>query len=474
MKILYVSSEAKPFASAGGLGDVAGSLPAAIRTHGVACRVVMPLYSQIDEQWRSKMKFLCHFQVSVGWRSQYCGVFSYNHNGVIYYFLDNEYYFKREGLYGFYDDAERFAFFSRAVLDMLQHIDFMPEIIHCNDWETALTPVYLDLFYRYDQKYAHIKTVYTIHNVQYQGVYGFEILEDLLGIPQYAKNLMEYDGKLNMTKAAIEVASKVTTVSPTYAAELLDPWYSHGLDRELSHHTYKTCGILNGIDYGTNNPKTDPALYRLYSKDDLDLKEENKKRLMEEEHLIYDGRPLIGMVSRLVDHKGLDLVQYAFETLVQDGFAFIILGTGEYRYESFFSDMADRFPGSVSTTIGFLPDFAKKIYAGADLFLMPSKSEPCGLAQMISLRYGTIPVVRETGGLKDSVQDCTLGSGNGFTFAHYNAHEMMDALYRAKHLYQDKEAWKKLMQYGMSCNFSWRESAEKYVFLYQEILGIQK
>lgn len=473
MKILYVSSEARPFASAGGLGDVAGSLPAAIRSHGVACRVVMPLYQKIGEPWRSKMKYLCNFTVPVGWRQQYCGLFSYNHNGVIYYFLDNEYYFKREGLYGYYDDAERFAFFSRAVLEMLQHIDFMPEILHCNDWESALTPVYLDLFYRYDQRYAGIKTVYTIHNIQYQGQYGFEFMEDVLGIPSYAKSLMDYDGKLNMTKAAIEVSNKVTTVSPTYAQELLDPWYSHGMDRELVHHTYKTCGILNGIDYIANNPETDNSLYQTYSAEKLEGKEENKRKLLEETGLSNEGSPLVGIVSRLVDHKGLDLVQYALERLVNDGFQFVILGAGEYRYESFFEEMHWRYPSQISTTLGFFPDFAKKIYAGSDMLLMPSKSEPCGLAQMISLRYGTIPIVRETGGLKDSIHDCSLGTGNGFTFQNYDAEQMINALYRAKGVYEDKEAWKQLVKHGMSCDFSWNTSAEKYVFLYQEILGLK-
>lgn len=470
MKILFATSEARPFASAGGLGDVAGSLPQAIRAKGVACRVVMPLYGDISEEHRSKMTYLCNFTVPVGWRKQYCGLFEYNHNGVIFYFLDNEYYFKRSGLYGFYDDAERFAFFARAVLEMLWHIDYLPEIIHCNDWETALTPVYLDLFYRYHEKFSGIKTVFTIHNIQYQGKYGFEFMEDVLGIPSYAQSLMNYDGCLNMTKAAIEVAAKVTTVSPTYAQELLNPWYAHGLDRELCHHTYKTCGILNGIDYEMNNPETDPALYKNYSSSDLSGKAQNRSGLIWDMHISNDNQPIVGIVSRLVDHKGFDLVEYSFESLVQNGFKFVILGSGEYRYESFFQDMHNRYPERVATTIGFIPDLAKKIYAGADMFLMPSKSEPCGLAQMISLRYGTIPIVRETGGLKDSIHDCTFGEGNGFTFSDYNADQMADALYRARNVYENKMAWESLMKHGMNCDFSWASSAEKYMFLYQEIL----
>ncbi len=473
MKILYATSEARPFAASGGLGDVAGSLPKAIRANGVACRVVTPLYGDISEEWRSKMTYLCNFTVSVGWRSQYCGLFEYNHGGVIFYFIDNEYYFRRSGLYGFYDDAERFAFFSRAVLEMIWHIDYVPDILHCNDWQTALAPVYLDLFYRYHERFSNIKTVFTIHNVQYQGKYGFELMEDVLGIPSYAKSLMQYDDCLNMMKAAVEVSAKVTTVSPTYAQELLDPWYAHGLDREFRHHTYKMCGILNGIDYETNNPETDDGLYANFSAKDFSGKAKNREGLIWDFHLSNDDQPIVGIVSRLVDHKGFDLVQYAFEGLVQNGFKFIVLGSGDYGYENFFKYMHEKYPDRVGITIGFLPHIAKKIYAGADMFLMPSKSEPCGLAQMISLRYGTIPIVRETGGLKDSIQDCSLGQGNGFSFASYNADDMANALYRARELYYNKPAWEGLKRYGMSCNFSWESSAEKYIFLYQEILGLK-
>lgn len=473
MRILFASSEAKPFAASGGLGDVAGSLPKAIRAGGVACRVVMPLYGDIPDEWRQKMTFLCDFTVPVGWRKQYCGLFEYNHQGVLFYFIDNEFYFKRGGLYGFYDDAERFAFFSRAILEMLYHIDYIPEIIHCNDWQTALTPVYLDLFYRYEERFSNIKTVFTIHNVQYQGKYGFELMEDVLGIPAYAKSLMQYDDCLNMMKAAIEVSAKVTTVSPTYAQELLDPWYAHGMDRELVHHTYKTCGILNGIDYETNDPENGEGLYAPFSAQDLSGKQKNKDGLFWDMHISNDEQPLVGIVSRLVDHKGFDLVQYEFERLVQNGFKFIVLGSGEYNYENFFRSMSERYPDRVSATIGFIPALAKKIYAGCDMFLMPSKSEPCGLAQMISLRYGTIPIVRETGGLKDSIQDCTYGTGNGFTFSSYNAGDMANALYRARSLFENKAAWTSLVKHGMNCDFSWESSAEKYIFLYQEILGLK-
>lgn len=472
MKILFATSEAKPFAASGGLGDVAGSLPKAIRSKGIACRVVMPLYGSISGEYRDKMTYLCNFTVPVGWRSQYCGVFKYNHNGVIFYFLDNEYYFKRDNLYGFYDDAERFAFFSRAILEMLWHIDYTPDIIHSNDWETALVPVYFDLFYKYNDRFSNIKTVFTIHNIEYQGKYGFEIMEDVLGIPYYAKDLMRYDDCLNMMKAAIEVSYKVTTVSPSYAGELLNPWFSYGLDRELSRYTCKTCGILNGIDYESNNPETDKDIYANYSKDSLSNKRKNLEGLIWDMHLSNDSQPLVGIVTRLVEHKGTDLILYSFEKLVQDGFKFIILGSGEYAYENFFREMGNRYRDRVSTTIGYLPSLAKKIYAGADMFLMPSKSEPCGLAQMISLRYGTIPIVRETGGLKDSIHDCSLGNGNGFTFKNYNADEMSGALYRARDLFGSKKSWEDLVKYGMSCDFSWESSANKYIFLYKEVLSL--
>lgn len=471
MKILFVTSESKPFAASGGLGDVAGSLPKSMRAKSIACRVVMPLYGAIPKEYKDNMTFLCNFTVPVGWRSQYCGVFKYNHNGVIYYFIDNEYYFKRDGLYGHYDDGERFAFFSRACLEMLNHIDYMPDIIHANDWETALVPIYQDLFYRYNDKFSNIKTVFTIHNIEYQGKYGFETLEDLFGIPSYARELMQYDDCINLMKAAIEVSTKVTTVSETYANEILDPFYSKGLDRELRHHTYKLCGILNGIDYETYNPETSKIIYKNYSLDSLQNRKGNLDGLLWDMHINNDDQPLVGIISRLVEHKGFDLVLYSFERLVNDGFKFIILGSGDSVYENFFLEMSRRYPDRVSTNICYNTALSEKIYAGVDMFLMPSKSEPCGLAQMIALRYGAIPIVRETGGLKDSIKDCGYGSGNGFTFRNYNAHEMADALYRARNLFYSKQSWNSLVKYGMSCDFSWENQAVKYMFLYKEILG---
>ncbi len=473
MKILFAASEAQPFVASGGLGDVMGSLPKALRANGIVCRVVVPLYSYISDDLKKKMSYICNFNVSLGWRNQYCGVYQYNNNGVIFYFIDNEYYFKRDGIYGFYDDAERFAFFSKAVLELIQHINYVPDILHCNDWQTAMAPVYLNVFYRPNSKYSNVKTIFTIHNIEYQGKYGLDLMGDVLGLPSSATGLMQYDGCLNMVKAAIEVSDKVTTVSPSYSEELKNFWYGCGLDRELAQHSYKFCGILNGIDYDVNNPQTDKNIYCNYSTENLSGKKKNKKQLCSEMNISNDEQPVVGIVSRMVKHKGLDLVEYALEYLIRSGFKFVVLGSGEYRFESFFNNMRERYPDRISVYIGYNKLLSKKIYAGSDMFLMPSQSEPCGLSQMIALRYGSIPIVRETGGLKDSIRDCSLGAGNGFCFRQYNADDMNCALFRAKKLYEDKVAWENLVKYAMKCNFSWDESAIKYMFLYKDVLGLK-
>ena len=379
MKVLYATSEAKPFAASGGLADVAGSLPKALRVRLVGCRVVLPLYESVPQELREGMTFLTSFSVPVAWRRQYCGVFEAKHNGVIYYLLDNQYYFKRAGLYGHYDDAERFAFFARAVLEMIKYIDFKPDIIHANDWQAALIPVYQSLFYSGQEGYEAIKTVFTIHNIQYQGKYGMEILEDVFGIPQSARSIVEQDGCVNLMKGAIETADRVTTVSPTYAGEILDPWYSHGLDTILRLREWKLSGILNGIDTDEYNPETDPQLYSHYSADDPSGKAENKRALQERLNLPQEPHvPLIGMVSRLVAHKGLDLVKYVIDELLGDTVQMVILGSGDWVYENFFREVQGRFPDKFRYCAGFVPELAQKIYAGSDIFLMPSKSEPCG------------------------------------------------------------------------------------------------
>ena len=472
MKILYAASEAMPYAKSGGLADVAGALPKALVKDGIDARVVLPLYG--DLKYRDTLTYVTNFSVPVGWRSQYCGLFTAERDGVTYYFLDNEYYFKRSGLYGFYDDGERFAFFSRAVLEMLFYTDFTPDIINCNDWQTGLVPVYLNLYYRHLDKFNRIKTIFTIHNIAYQGKYGLEILEDTCGIGRRDQHIVEYDGCANFMKGAIECADKVTTVSPTYAREILDPWFSHGLDGLLREKQYKLCGILNGIDVDRNDPAADPDIPANYSADTVDEgKAACKAALCERFGLEQDGSPIFAMVSRLVGMKGLDLVQSIADALVnEEGIQLVILGTGEYGYESFFSELAGRHPGRVGVYIGFDAKLAQQIYAGADVFLMPSKSEPCGLAQMVACRYGTIPIIRETGGLRDSIQDSSMGQGNGFTFADYSAHDLYNACWRAKEAYWDKENWHNLVKYAMSCDFSWDISAKSYEGLYNETVNL--
>ena len=471
MKILFVASEARPFIASGGLADVAGSLPKALCDSGNECRVVIPLYKNIPQQFREKMEFVRNFNVPLAWRNQYCGVFKICHQGVVYYFLDNEYYFKRDNLYGYYDDAERFAFFSKASMEMLNYIDFDPDIVHANDWHTALVPVYLNTFYRSIPKYHDIKTVFTIHNIQYQGQYGMEIAWDVLGIPEYQHPILEYNGCLNMMKAAIVQVNIVNTVSPSYAMEIHDPWFSHGLDPILNMKGNRVIGILNGIDVAANDPKTDPDIYKNYDVKTLADKKVNKAELMKEMGLEPDeNRMLIGMVTRFASHKGLDLVKYIFDDLMRDNVSVVVLGSGEKVYEDFFREMQYRYAGRVGVKIGFLPALSKKIYAGADVFLMPSKSEPCGLAQMVAARYGTLPIVRETGGLKDSIHDMGTENGNGFTFKTYNAHDMLGAIQRAEGLYGNKPLWKDAMTAAMSCDFSWDKSAGDYVKMYQMIM----
>ena len=472
MKVLYVASEALPFMASGGLGDVAGSLPQALRKRLIGCRVVMPMYDGIKQELKDKMTFITSFTVPVAWRRQYCGVFETKHNGVIYYFIDNQYYFKRDGIYGYYDDAERFAFFSRAVLEMIPYIDFKPDIIHCNDWQSALVPVYYSTMYAQAPGYENIKTVFTIHNIQYQGTYGMELIPEVLGIPAEATSVVEFGGDVNFMKGAIESANKVTTVSPSYANEILDPWYSHGLDTILNERSWKLSGILNGIDTELYNPETDKDIFFNYSSDDFKAKAKNKQKLQELMGLPQKkDTPLIGMVSRLVSHKGLDLVKGVMEELIQTtDVQFVILGSGDWQYEEFFKEMAARYPEQVAIKLGFIPSLSKKIYAGTDMFLMPSKSEPCGLSQMIALRYGSIPIVRETGGLRDSIHDSQDGEGNGFTFANYNAHEMLYTIRRAVEGYQNKKGWQILVKRAMECDNSWGKSANEYIKLYKALL----
>ena len=458
MKVLYVASEANPFMASGGLGDVAGSLPIALRKRLIGCRVVMPLYDSIKQEYKDEMKFITSISVPVSWRRQYCGIFEAKRNGVIFYFLDNQYYFKRDGIYGHYDDAERFAFFSRAVLEIIPHLDWKPDIIHCNDWQSALTPLYYSCYYANQPGYENIKTVFTIHNIQYQGKYGDELLNDVLGIAPEYNNLILYDGLVNFMKAGIECANKVTTVSPTYAKEILDPWYSYGLDPILNQRSWKLSGILNGIDTDSYNPATDPNIFKNYDESNFrEGKAVNKKELQQAMGMaVRDDVPLVGIVSRLAGHKGFDLMKAVLEkSLWERDIQYVVLGSGEWQYESFFRELHNKYPDKVGVTIGFIPELARKIYAGADMFLMPSKSEPCGLSQMVSLRYGTIPIVRETGGLKDSITDSGDGDGNGFTFKTYDAYDMLGAIYRAVDAYSNKDYWQTLVKRAFECDMSW-------------------
>ncbi len=472
MKVLYAASEAYPFAMSGGLADVAGALPKALRRRLVGCRIVMPLYEAVPEELRANMNFIAGITVPVAWRRQYCGIFEAKVGGVVYYLLDNQYYFKRGGLYGHYDDAERFAFFSRAVLEMIQYIDYVPDIIHCNDWQTALIPVFLNTLYRENESYRNIHTVFTIHNIQYQGKFGYELIDDVLGLPEGTAQKVDYDNCVNLMKGGIQEADRVTTVSPTYAKEILDPYYSHGLDGILKVLEGKVSGIVNGIDTEVYNPQTDTAIAENYSVEDIEKKAVNKAALQMELGLPQrDNAPVIGIVSRLVKHKGFDLVKHVFEEMLKADVQFAILGSGEWEFETFFHEMAQKYPEKVAFKMGFIPALARKIYAGADIFLMPSQSEPCGLAQMVALRYGTIPIVRETGGLADTIRDSGDNEGNGFTFKSYNAHDMLETVWRALQGYSDKAGWLTLKKRAMECDNSWGKSANEYIRLYKQILG---
>lgn len=471
-KILFATSEAHPFARTGGLGDVASALPKALNALGADTRVIMPLYHDISGELRSTFRYVGSVYVTLAWRYQYCGLFSCNYDGVTYYFIDNEQYFKRSGLYGHYDDAERFAFFSKAVLECLRLTDFYPDVIHCNDWHTSLIPVFLDSFYRGYSEYREIKTVFTIHNIEFQGKYGKQLIRDILGLPEECSSWVEYMDDTNFMKGGIERANAVTTVSPSYAREIMDRYYAYGLDIILSERSFKLSGIINGIDTNLFNPKTDKALFKNYDYDTFEEKIENKRGLMNMLGLEFnENRPLIGMVTRLTEQKGLDLILSVMNEICQADCQMVILGTGDWKYESKLQEFAEMYPNKLKVIISFSTDIANKIYAGADMFLMPSKFEPCGLSQMIAMRYGTVPIVRETGGLKDTVipfnpQDL---SGKGFTFYSYNAYDMLDAIYRAIGVFYNKREWHAIMAEDMNTDFSWNKSAKEYLDLYDKI-----
>ena len=473
-KILFVASEATPFIATGGLAEVIGSLSKALaKDPAYDVRVVLPLYSDIKAEYRRKMSFLGNIFVPLSWRNQYCGIFSCQEEGVTFYFLDNEYYFKRPGCYGYYDDGERFAFFSRGVMEILPFINFYPDVLHCHDWQAALSVLYLKTIYCYRPEYQFIRALFTIHNIEYQGKYSLDILEDLFGISNNYRYLLEYDGCLNLMKGAIECAEKFSTVSPTYANEIKNPLYAHGLDEIIRKNAFKLSGILNGIDTVSYDPATDPALFAHYSADDLGNKAVCKAELQKMLGLSVKQVPVIAMISRLVSHKGLDLVKAVIEDILQDDVQFVLLGTGDAVYENYFKDLGRRYTGKVATVIAFNGDLSRKIYSGADIFLMPSKSEPCGLSQMIASRYAAVSVVRETGGLFDSIKPYGSG-GNGFTFAAYNPYDMLYVVREAVNTYKNGEEWQVLMQKAARTDFSWLHSAEEYKKLYTATLTLKK
>ncbi len=467
-KILFVASECQPFVVTGGLAEVVGSLSKALAATGrYDVRVVVPLYSDIKQEHRAKFTYKGNLYVHLAWRNQYCGIFEYIQDGVTFYFIDNEFYFKRPGCYGYYDDGERFAFFSRAVLEIMPFIDFYPEVMHCHDWQAALAAIYLKTNYCFRPEYQFIRALFTIHNIEYQGRYSLDLLGDLFDIYGSYQHIVEYENCINLMKGAIECCERFSTVSPRYAQEIKDPFYAHGLDPIVRRNEFKLTGILNGIDDIGYSCEHDEHLFANYTPEDFKNKAVCKKELQKMLGLPQKAdTPIISMITRLVSHKGLDLVTNVIEEILQDDVQIVILGTGESHFEGFFTSLAGRYPDKLSANIVFNGDLSRKIYSGSDIFLMPSKSEPCGLSQMIACRYGTVPVVRETGGLFDSIKPLV----NGYTFTNYNAHDMMYVVRKAVADYKNKEEWAKLMYRAATTDFSWSHSAKEYEALYLDML----
>ena len=470
------SSEVAPFAKTGGLGDVLGALPQALAKLGHDVRVVLPKYGCIQEQYCQEMEFRFFLYIPLGWRRKYCGVFELKKDGVTYYFIDNEYYFGDIYLYK-WNDLERFAFYDKACLEILKQLDFKPDIIHAHDWQAGMVPVLLNAYYVEDEFYRGIKTVFTIHNLRYQGIYSMDIVADFYSLPQeyFTEDKLEFHGCANLLKGGIVYADYVTTVSPSYAEEIKTPLGGERLDGLLSARSQSLYGIINGIDTAVYNAKTDPKIFANFDLRNLtSKKKENKIALQKQLGLpVDDEKAMIGIVSRLVDQKGFDIIAEAMGELVNLDIQLVVLGTGEAKYEEMFRQNAWYHPEKVSANITFSDDMAHKIYASADMLLMPSMFEPCGLSQMIAMAYGTIPIVRETGGLKDSVQPFNefTGEGNGFSFAPYSAHDMLYTLRMALHFFAEKEVWVPLMKRAMKMDFSWGASAQKYDEMYQKLLG---
>ena len=475
MQIVFASAECAPFVKTGGLGDVAGSLPAALVRAGAEVIVMVPKYATIKDEYKAQMEHFADFYVSLGWRNEYCGLEKLEHDGVTYMFIDNERYFARDYPYGFFDDGERFAFFSKAITESLQHLPagFECDILHCNDWQTALAPVFLREFYQGLPLYDRVKTVFSIHNVAFQGQFSDTVMEDILGvahIPAAASQLRCDACSINYMLGALHYADAITTVSPTYAGEIQTPEFGEGLDGVLRERSYALQGILNGIDVAAFDPATDKRIAANYTVDDRSGKAVCKAKLQEELGLeVRDDRPLMVMVTRLTRQKGMDLVMYALDRILSGGVQVAVLGTGDRDYEDGLRYFQDKYPGTMAARIEFDPALSQRMYAAADMFLMPSKFEPCGLSQIIAMRYGTLPIVRETGGLKDTVIPYNefTGEGTGFSFTNFNGDEMGDAVFRAARLFWDnREAWNQLVTQAMSQDFSWTRSADKYLDLY--------
>lgn len=475
MQIVFASAECAPFVKTGGLGDVAGSLPAALVRAGAEVIVMVPKYATIKDEYKAQMEHFSDFYVSLGWRNEYCGLEKLEHDGVTYMFIDNERYFARDYPYGFFDDGERFAFFSKAITESLQHLPagFECDILHCNDWQTALAPVFLREFYQGLPLYDRVKTVFSIHNVAFQGQFSDTVMEDILGvahIPAAASQLRCDTCSVNYMLGALRYADAITTVSPTYAAEIQTPEFGEGLDGVLRERSYALQGILNGIDVAGFDPATDKRIAANYTVEDRTGKAVCKAKLQEELGLeVRDDRPLMVMVTRLTRQKGMDLVMYALDRILAGGVQVAVLGTGDRDYEDGLRYFQHKYPGTMAARIEFDPALSQRMYAAADMFLMPSKFEPCGLSQIIAMRYGTLPIVRETGGLKDTVQPYNefTGEGTGFSFRNFNGDEMGDAVFRAARLFWDnRDAWNQLVTQAMSQDFSWTRSADKYLDLY--------
>lgn len=475
MKVLFAASEVVPFAKTGGLADVAGSLPKALSNSDVDVRVVMPKYKSIPQKYVDQMMYIGYVYVNVGWRHQFCAIMKLELDGVIYYFIDNEYYFKRDYLYGHNDEAEQFTFFSRAILEILPAIDFKPDIIHCNDWQTGIVPLLLKVQYKHLDFYREIKTIFTIHNLKYQGVFPKDIITSVVGLgwEYFTQDGLEFFDAVNFMKAGLLFADIITTVSKTYAEEIKYDFFGENLNGVIHRRSSDLYGIVNGIDFVENDPATDKRLFANFDAKDIKGKKVNKQKLQESLGLpVRDDVPLIGIISRLVDQKGFDLIDHVFGEIMNLDVQVVVLGTGEYRYENMFKHYAYIYPEKMAARITYDGLLAQRIYASSDLFLMPSLFEPCGLSQLFSLRYGTLPIVRETGGLKDTVipYDPKTDEGYGFTFTNYNAHDMLQTVENAVELYKDKKVWDKLVKRGMSLDFSWDKSAHEYIALYDKAM----